>query len=248
MSVFVPSVPAGCHLLQPHHRLQALTTLHQARELLLIELRRLPVILDTLSSQKRKQNIEMRLQEVENGITLYERERVVVHDGWEEEAGIFEQTQEVPPGVDAQSVLSFGVPPSDGFVVEAPQVAPIVHLVDASLPHLPVEQSVLRPQEQDILRAQQSEEEQQALYRAQYDAIASQARLFDSSPNLLHHLETNPQPVNEPSPKPRKKNWSAPSPEFLPTADPFEGAPHYTPSYDALSTAPSDILGVPLAI
>ena len=199
------------------------------------------MILDTLSSQKRKQNIEMRLQEVENGISLYERERVVVHDGWEEEAGIFELTQEVPPQVDAQSVLSFGVPPSDGFVVEPQQqVAPIVHLADASLPHLPLEQ--------DILRAQQSEEEQQALYRAQYDAIASQARLFDSSPNLLHHLETNPQPVVEPSPKPRKKNWSAPSPEFLPTADPFEGAPHYTPSYDALSTAPSDILGVPLAI
>lgn len=218
-------MPKGCHLLQPHHRLQALTTLHQARELLLIELRRLPVILDTLSSQKRKENIEMRLQEVENGITLYERERVVVHDGWEEEAGIFAVEPEA---------------------VEVPS-APLVHLADVSLPHLP---ETAPPSELDqLLQAQQLEAEQQALYRAQYDAIASQTQydpsLSSSQPMLLVDglRESNPPAMDS---KPRKKNWSAPSPEFLPTAEPLEG--RYAPSYDALSTAPSDILGVPLAI
>lgn len=83
-------------MLDASFKLQALATLHQARELLLMELRRLPVILDTISLQRRKTNIEERLEEVEHGMRLYEKERVVVHDGWEEEAGVRWTQEKIP--------------------------------------------------------------------------------------------------------------------------------------------------------
>ncbi|NWU69956.1 ENKD1 protein, partial [Pterocles burchelli] len=73
-----PSIPAGHAMMPERQRLETLSNLKQSQEQLIKELVMLPVRTDTLSMQKRREELERKLSQIEEAIQIFSRPKVFI--------------------------------------------------------------------------------------------------------------------------------------------------------------------------
>jgi len=72
--------PKGTRLLSEEERMQTLTSLQDTRKDLCNMLEKMPITMKTMSVQKRKEELENKLNEIENAIKTFSRKQVFVKD------------------------------------------------------------------------------------------------------------------------------------------------------------------------
>ena len=70
--------PKGMILLGEEERIKALTALNRTLDALYQDIQRLPLTLVTLSQIRRKNDLEAKIREVEEAITIFSREKVYI--------------------------------------------------------------------------------------------------------------------------------------------------------------------------
>eukprot|EP01035_Chromulina_nebulosa_P019230 gene19230-25081_t len=73
-----PNCPPGMKLMHENERLETLSVLKQNREDLLLQLGKLPFVIETPSQIRRKNDIDMKLKEIENAIGLFSKTKVYI--------------------------------------------------------------------------------------------------------------------------------------------------------------------------
>ncbi len=74
-----PRVPSGMRILPEEERLETLAILEQNRIEIDRQIQGLPIIIETPSMIRRKEDLERRLCEIEDAVKVFSRPKVLVH-------------------------------------------------------------------------------------------------------------------------------------------------------------------------
>lgn len=71
-------IPAGMKLMAEEERLETLQALHHNLQKYEIEMQRLPLVIETIGQKQRKQNLQLKIQEIEEAIKVFSRKDVYI--------------------------------------------------------------------------------------------------------------------------------------------------------------------------